>query len=61
MRSAMSVKQLNPVYDQSVIINNISIITDQHWPGTPAGGDHDHDVVAGHLKSRSRFRRNMSR
>jgi len=45
---------LNPVYDQSVIINTISIITYRDWPGSPPAGDHDHDVVAGHLKSRSR-------
>jgi len=50
-----------PVYDQSVFINDISIIPKQDWPGTAAVGDYDHDVVAHHLKSRSRFRSRLSR
>ena len=41
MRSAMSVKQLNPVYNENVCYSSCSIINYPVGPHPAAGGDHE--------------------
>ena len=51
MRSAMSVKQLNPVYYANVYNNTSTANTNPHWPGAvPGWGDQLYVVVASAIR-----------